>query len=556
MRHLGIALLCAAPLAAGDMTARFDRTLDRLLKGGPPYFSTGFVLADAVPQHTRRFTEFSGDVSGRYIGAVAMAAQLQGREIPELDRAVTGLLALQKPDGHFGGPLSEGGKVTNQDMAIMWGNGRLLIGLMEYYRVKPRADVLAVARKIGGFMVNVSPLYNSEAVRREYNGEKFAVGYICWTQHIEGLVALWQATKEDRYLALAKELAARTDRHPSQHSHGFLSTVRGIVDLYHATGDKRYLDQAAREWQGVVDSGNVLLQGAVPEMFAPAIKRDEGCSEADWLRLSLVLWRATGEQKYLQQAERTLFNEFSMNQFASGDFGHHTLSIDGVGGPYARAWWCCTLHGLRALAAVLTQVFHEKDGTLYYDLPADGQGQSGAFAVRAESSLERDGSVTFTVTATDGKPHTIVVRQPEWASAVSAREFTRTWKKGETVTVRYQMVTRTLRTQKGTPKVAVFHGPWLLGVDVAASPTYFDEPSPQNRVIVPVGERIALEHVTGAPLTHFKLKYLPGGYPMQPQEAVLRPVAEYSSGPEANRIEWWLPVKPEAERLDSNYTKP
>ena len=43
---------------------------------------------------------------------------------------------------------------------------------------------------------------------------------------------------------------------------------------------------------------------------------------------------------------------------------------------------------------------------------------------------------------------------------------------------------------------------------------------------------------------------------VQPQDAVLRPIAEYASGPDANRFEWWLPVQPEAERLDSNYTKP
>jgi len=551
-----VLILVSIPLLAGDLTSRFDLTYNRLLHGGPPHFDAAFVLADAAPQHTRRFTQFSGDVSGRYIGALAIASQLRGVQVPQLDAIVTELLRLQKPDGHFGDPLSTGGTVTTNDMAIMWGNGRLLIGLMEYHRVKPRADVLETARKIGDFLVSVAPLYNSEVVRKEYNGEKFAVGYICWTQHIEGLVALWQSTKENRYLELARALAERTDRHPSQHSHGYLTSLRGIMDLYRATGERKYLDQVAREWQSLVASGNVLPQGAVPEMFAPAIKRDEGCSEADWLRLSLDLWRETHEPKYVEQAQRTLFNELEMNQFSNGDFGHHPLTGDGIAPPHARAWWCCTMHGLRALATVFDSVMMERDGKLWLDVPADGKGKAGGLRVRVDSSLEQDGSVKLTILATDGKSHTIAVRQPEWASAVSGPEFTRVWKQGETVTIKYEMETRVMRQAKGKAKAAVFYGPWLLGVDMQATPNYFDEPSSQNRVSLPAGERITLSSAKDSHFAHLGVTYLPGGYPMQPQSAVLRPIAEYSHGSDSNRIEWWLPLDGESERLDSNYTQP
>ncbi len=535
--RLALLLFAALPLAAGDLTTRFDLTLARVLQGTSPAYTQEFVLADAVPLHTRRFTNFSGDVSGRYIGALSAASEASGRQFPELARVVDGILKLQKPDGHFGDAMSTAGAVTNADMATMWGNGRLLIGLLEYHRAHPTPAVLDAARRLGDFLVSVAPLYNSEAVRREFNGEKFAVGYICWTQHLEGVVALWQATRDSRYLALAKELAARTERMPSQHSHGYLTTVRGLLDLSRATGDRGYLEQAAREWQGVMSSGNVLLQGAVPEMFAPAIKRDEGCSEADWLRLSLDLWRATGDAKYLEQAERTLFNEFRLNQFASGDFGHHTLSAGGIAPPFARAWWCCTLHGLRAMAAVLDHSFHEQNGVIYYDLAVDAHFRSPALSVRAESRLEQDDTVQLLITAADGKPHTIAIRQPQWASAVEPREVTRVWKAGDRVAVKYTLQTRVVRSEKGPPKVAIFHGPWLLGVDQQTSPNYFDEPSPQNRAVLP-----AVAAPDGRP-GHLMINYLPGGYPMQPATALLRPIGEFTSGPDGNQVEWWLPIQ-------------
>jgi len=530
MKGIWQVLLLSAPAFAGDLSARFDLTLNRVLSGGPPRFDEAFVLADAVPEATRRFTNFSGDVSGRYIGALAAATRHTGQMYPVLDGIVTKTIALQRPDGHFGVAFSTG-RVTNDDMAILWGNGRLLIGLLEYYAISPQPEVLASARKLGDFLVAQAPRFNSDDVRREYNGEKFAVGYICWTSTLEGMVELYRLTNGARYLTLAREIAARTDRHPSQHSHGFLTTLRGIVQLYRVTGERAFLDQAKREWQGVIDSGNVLAQGAVPEMFAPAVKRDEGCSEADWLRLSLDLWQLTRDPACLHQAELTLFNEFSFNQFSNGDFGHHLLAANGIDPEFAHAWWCCTFHGLRAMADLFSRAFHEQDGDVVYDLPVDGAFTSAGFSVRADSSLERDGTVKLTVFHTDGKPHTLRVRVPDWAdSATFPGEPRRVWSFNDEVVVTYHMRPRTVARDK---RVAVWLGPWLLAADQSVSPNYFDEPASQNKVQLPAEP--------GDIASHLKLRFLPGGYPMQPQTLTLRPIAEYTRMPDATRLEWWLP---------------
>jgi len=539
-RRLLALLLCAAPGFAGDWSARFDLTLQRILQGGPPHFDDAFVLADAVPESTRRFTNFSGDVSGRYIGAMATAARHTGRGFPQLERVVAQTLRLQKPDGHFGAPMSTD-RVTNDDMAMLWGNGRMLIGLLEYYALSPRAEVLASARKLGDFLVKQAPRLNADEVRREYNGEKFAVGYICWTSNLEGVVELYRVTRDDRYLALARAIASPTGRHPSQHSHGFLSTVRGIVQLYRVTGERAYLEQARREWQGVIDSGNVLVHGAVPEMFAPAAKRDEGCSEADWLRLSLELWQLTRDPQCLRQAELTLFNEFAFNQFHTGDFGHHLLAADGISPDFAHAWWCCTFHGLRALAVLIDYGFHESDGALVYDLPVDARGGIPGMELQAESSLERDGTVLLTVLRSDGAPHVLRVRVPQWAAGVNgAPTASRIWKAGETVTLTYIMRTREVK-QAG--RTAVFRGPWLLAVDEIGSPNFFDEPYTENKVQWPAEPAPAAFSPVpfSVPAGRMRVRYLPGGYPIQPATALLRPMAEYTGGPDSNRLVFWLP---------------
>ena len=217
-------------------------------------------------------------------------------------------------------------------------------------------------------------------------------------------------------------------------------------------------------------------------MFAPQIKRDEGCSEADWLRLSLQLWDLTRQPKYMQQAQITLFNEVSMNQFHTGDFGHHTLSDEGLAAPFAHAWWCCTFHGLRALAAVFQSVFHDQSGTLFYDLPVDGRGTAEGLTVRAESSLERNATVQLSVLKADGKTHDLRVRVPEWANGVKLSlagqaltvelqdgylSASRVWKSGDVLTATYALQTRLVK-RNGEGRQAVIAG---MAAAMSTAPT-------------------------------------------------------------------------------------
>jgi DUF1680 family protein len=348
--------------------------------------------------------------------------------------------------------------------------------------------------------------------------------------------------------------------------------------LYRLTGEQQYLAIAEREWKGVIDSGNALIGGVIPEMLAPMIKRDEGCSEADWLRLSFDLWQVTRKPEYLKQAEISLFNEFSFNQFSTGDFGHHTLERDGMAPPYARAWWCCTFHGLRAMIAAFRAVFHEQDGIVSYDLPVDGRFDSNGLSLRADSTLHLDSAVKLTVVRADGKAHTLQVRVPDWASSVSLSaagsklnsepvsgylSSRRVWRAGEQIVVKYVCRTRIVPNPEPPARVAVMHGPWLLAVHEEMSPTYFDEPWIANKVELPASGEFRPEHVrdsasAGAfavPAAHFKLRYLPGGYPMQPATTVLKPLAEFTGSRGLGRVEFWFPLRAAVERQDAYYNQ-
>src|SRR5215471_1211085 len=98
------------------LSQRYRLTLDRVQKGGPPAYSREMVLADAIPRHERRFTQFSGDVSGRYIGALASVAGDLGSDMPGVRELLPALLACQKPGGYFGENFAARG-VQKEDMA-------------------------------------------------------------------------------------------------------------------------------------------------------------------------------------------------------------------------------------------------------------------------------------------------------------------------------------------------------------------------------------------------------------------------------------------------------
>jgi DUF1680 family protein len=537
-------------------------TLHRVLSGQGPAFTPEFLLADLKPRPERRFTEYSGDLSGRYIGALATASLAYGENYPQLDSLVASALPLQKADGYFGGGFHYDSPVDN-DMALLWGNGRLLVGLLEYYRLRPSVPVLAAARRLGDFLVRIGPLMLSESMRKAFGAQHFASSYICWMQQTEGLANLYLATKDVRYRILAEQTAAVVERRPSDHAHGYLTSVRGILDLYHATDDAKFLGQCETAWDDIAASRDLLITGGVPEGWSPNNHRTEGCAEADWLRLSLGLWKATGKQKYLAMAERTLFNEMAFNQYATGDFGHRVYTDTGLPASGAvRAWWCCTLHGLRSFPDVDSAVFRASRDSVSYDLPIDGRIESPQLSATAESSLAQDGTIRITVTGAGRATALLRVRKPEWAEQVNVESthgvplrpaeeegyivVRRDWRPGEAILVRYRMP---LRVRTGEDNRAAFSvGPWLLGAPAAENPDYFNELTLENKVnsgsAEAVPEGVATRSPFTVPVAARRLKFTPAEYSDQPRTVHLRAIAEQAGQPTTS---WELRLRPERQ---------
>jgi DUF1680 family protein len=537
--------------ALSGLNAHYELSLDRVLRGQNPTYTPELLLADISASGGRRFTNFSGDLSGRYVGALSTVAQHRSLQLPGFDDLVATMISRQHPEGYFGASFNfEDPK--DEDLALLWGNGRLLIGLLEYQQYRPTAAVLASATKLGNFLLQIGPLMNSDTMRNRFNADHYATSYICWTQTLESVIALYRATHDPAYLKLGREIAAHIEYRPGEHAHGFLASVRGIGDLYQLTQETQYLATMESIWHRIFNSENMLVTGGVPERWVPEKRRTEGCAIADWIRLSLTLWGITKKEPYIVAAENAIFNEFQLNHFAEGDFGHRVLNETGVDGSNSvRSWWCCTLHGLRCFPDIVQSAFRIDKESIFYDLPVSSSCEQRQLAISAVSTLEDDAKVRLHVDRTNANSAISVhIRKPIWAESIAityngsetkAEErdgyliVKGQWKAGDEIEIHYVMRLR-CEGKLTNNQFALIYGPWLLGADKLDSESYFNEET-ANNVLKMDGTHLPHEseqpssNIFRVPTAHFSVEYQQAEYPMQPGTTVLRPVSEQAGLP-------------------------
>jgi DUF1680 family protein len=354
------------------------QTLNAERMAAAPLDKTEFILDDVALKQHRKFAEYSGDISGRWIGAAAFLAPQFPRAFAAFPAVMAGFPLYQKADGHFGAAQQLPKIERGRDMPILWGNGRLLIGLVEVYDRTGDTNALALAKRLGDYFITTDPVYDKAENIRSVGGN-YADGFVtCYFSCIEGMVGLGRVTKDKRYLDESQriaELAASVTNFDGLHSHGRLCAVRGFADLYALTGEQRWRDAAERDWQ-IFASRHLLPTGGVKEMLESSYARDEGCAEADWLRLNLSLWRLTGVGRYLDAAERSLKNHFIYQQFPNGGAGHrllHQVNNQPVAfkGLSEEAWWCCGEHWARAMVDVARSAVAGSPQGLFINLAID-----------------------------------------------------------------------------------------------------------------------------------------------------------------------------------------
>jgi DUF1680 family protein len=367
-------------------------------------------------------------------------------------------------------------------------------------------------------------LKSAELVQKDFgDGEpRIAPGH----QVIEmGFAKLYRQTGDPRWLALAKfflETRGTGSEYSQNHKPVLDQTeavghaVRanylysGMADVAALSGDARYLAAITRIWENVVSkklhlTGGCGARGA-GEAYGDDYELPNRCYNETCAAVAFLFWNhrmflMTGDAKYMDVFERSLYNGVLSGVSLSGDrfFYPNPLEYDGQAvnnhGHAGRAPWfgcaCCPPNVLRTLASLGGYVAAVQGEKLFVNLYA--QGEATATVAGNKVTLEQttrypwDGAVTIRVRPAQPATFSLCLRIPGWVQGqplpsdlysyddptpapwtvrvngepitVELKQgfatITRLWKDGDTVTLDLPMPVRRVA---GNPKIAATRG--------------------------------------------------------------------------------------------------
>ncbi len=379
--------------------------------------------------------------------------------------------------------------------------GRGLWGLLRYYEASRDQHLLDAARRLGDAAsraasgwrdadVGVGPLAGPAALLFAYTGER---------RHLTRGLAPESAEEGAPRLLRSLWARGRLEGVERVGAEEVLSTLTGLVGLYRLTGEAAFLRGAEAGWREIVSkyryvTGAVSSRGRLREALrgeASASVGEPGVT-GEWVRLNFELLRATGEVRYADEIERTLYNHLAALQ--DGRTGAWASSAPLIG----RRKYEAPASGRGAGAALglsmaVTVFRGSLDGEPAFVLYVPGEAKLPLRAAgsekRAKFTLETEypesGLVVVRVGEGGAGRYAIHLRIPSWCPNYTAAvgqaswrgragewlRLERDWREGDEVRIRMEMAVRTIEGGADYPgQVALQRGPQVLALDAEVNP--------------------------------------------------------------------------------------
>jgi DUF1680 family protein len=556
--------------------------------------------------------EFADSELYKLSEAMAWESIRSGDTAADLDRLAAEFAAAQEPDGYLNTAFGRPGQPARYT-DLEWGHELYCYGHLI------QAGVAAARAGAGGELVGVATR------AADHVCETFAPGRndgICGHPEIEvALMELARLTGEQRYLDQAKrfvdrrghgrladieagrayyqdDLPVREAKVLRGHAVRALYLAAGAVDLAVETGDDELIAAVVRQWEAAVARRTYLTGGMGSHHAGEAFGEDfvlppdraysETCAGVASVMLSWRLLLATGEPRYADLIERTLFNVVATSPAEDGRafFYVNPLHQRVRGEPFRPDWvsprpatslrapWnqvsCCPNNIARLLASLSGYLATADQDGLQFHQYADADvhttledGRRVGVAVRTD--YPESGTVSVELTEAPPGPITLSLRVPSWADGATITEpggqprpapagtvqVTRAFATGDRirlelpVTPRWTVPDPRIDAIRGT--VAVERGPVVMCVESV------DLPGDRDVDAVRVDPLIPPEDLDGAVLVAGELVGPdPVGWPYhRPDEDVrsrrryaeirLRPYHSWAErGPATMRV--WLPT--------------
>jgi uncharacterized protein len=450
----------------------------------------------------------------------------------KLDGYIAKIAAAQEPDGyiytfrtmHPDSPAHEwiDPKRWLKDPILsheLYNIGHLYEAGVAHYQATGKSNLLDVCIK------------SADLVDRDFGkGElRIAPGH----QVIEmGLAKLYRATGDERYLRLAKLFldvrGPGQDPYNQRHQrvvdqaeavgHAVRANYMysGMADVAALTGDQSYLNAINRIWDNVVGKKLHITGGvgarAAGEAYGNNYELPNKCYNETCAAIAFLFWNhrmflMTGDAKYMDVFERTLYNGFLSGVSISGDrfFYPNPLEYDGKTannhGHGGRAPWfgcaCCPPNVLRTMAALTGYFYAVKEDRLFVNLYAESEATARVHGTEIKLSQSTEypwkGAVKLTVSPESPAAFTLCLRIPGWVQGCPVPSDLYTYENPKPAAWSVRLNGRKLE-EKTESGYVVITRKWTKG-DVVS----LDLPMEVRRVIghpeiAATQDRVALEH--------------------------------------------------------------
>jgi DUF1680 family protein len=516
----GTAYDLRGPVAA-YVRAVSDRWLKVVPEADPAILE---MFRDRDRQPPRSLLPWSGEFAGKYLTCATQVYRLTGdRDLRAvLEGFVAELVSLQAEDGYLG-PFPKAHRLTGNAPNAggstwdAWGHYHVMLGLLLWHDETGDDKALACASRIGDLLCN--RFLGAKKPRLVDTGSTEMN-----LAPVHSLCLLYRHTKDERHLALARQIAnefAATDAKGKPLAGDYLRAalagkeffttqkprweslhpILGLAELYYLTGDDRYRKAFEHWWWSIVKldrhnnggfssgeqaQGNPYHQGAI-----------ETCCTIAWMALGVEMLRLTEESIVADELELSTLNSVLGVHSPSGRWATYNTPMDGLrkasahdivfqareGSPELN---CCSVNSARGFGLLSDwALLHDSDGivlnwygpcTLKTTLPHDVTVQ-----LRQETDYPRDRAVRLTITPSAATAFTLKLRIPAWSAGTEVQvngetvrdvmpgkylALKRTWKAGDTVDLKMDFSLHYwVGERECKVRTSMYRGPILLTYD-------------------------------------------------------------------------------------------
>lgn len=501
------------------------------------------VCIDQIENQTGRIRNFENAAKGEgehsgifyddsdvYKALEGMAYSLQIEPDPVLeakcDEWIDKFAAAQQPDGYLNTYYTLTGlenRWKNMDKHEMYCAGHMTEAAVAYYKATGKRKLLDVAIRFADHMMTV---FGPE-------GRHWVPGH----EEIElALVKLFEVTGEKKYLDFAgwlldqrghgygsygddrtwpavyyqDEFPVRDLSRITGHAVRSMYLYCGMADVAAYTGDKGLTDALDRLWDHVVNRNMYVTGGIGQSSSNEGITEDydlpnltaycETCASVGMVLWNWRMLQFTGDGKYADVMERSLYNGALAGISLKGDRFFYVNPLESEGDHHRQAWYgcaCCPSQICRFLPSVGNYVYGTSEGSLWVNLYMGSETtvklQGKDIRVKQETTYPWEGGTKLTLGMDKPVKTEIRLRIPAWCKdytlSVNGKAVTAPvekgyavlagkWADGDVVELILAMpveeVAADPRVKEDAGKRAIQRGPIVYCLEEADNPEGFD----------------------------------------------------------------------------------